>query len=88
MIGLKMLKWIGWGLGIWGIGLFWPEVNQSLSTPAMLGLVLALGAIILAYRIGCNLLEPKGHKSLPQRPKVEQKHTSRPSRPVPPLSMA
>lgn len=45
---MKGLKLVGLGIAIWGLSLLWPEINLVL-TPLMIGLVLGLGAITLAY---------------------------------------
>ena len=87
MQSLRVLKWIGLGVVIWGLSLLWPEINLVLTPPVMAGLVVVLTALILAYILGyyhsdidqnhCQHLDQDKHK-----------HSSRPSRPVPPLSMA
>jgi hypothetical protein len=84
---LNVLKWLGLGVAIWGVSLLWPEINLALTPPVMAGLVLALAAIILAYILGYY------HSRIDQGKVTgcdggKQKHSSRPSRPVPPLSMA
>jgi hypothetical protein len=87
MEGVTMLKWIGLGVIIWSLSLLWPEVNLVLSLPLLAGLVLALTAIILAYVLGYYHSQiDQRHRHSPDNNK--QKHSSRPSRPVPPLSMA
>jgi hypothetical protein len=83
MKGVTILKWMGLGVAIWSLSLVWPEVNLVLTLPVIAGLVLALGAIILGYyhrQIGRGQAERCNEN--------KQKHSSRPSRPVPPLSMA
>jgi hypothetical protein len=84
MVVLRFVKWIGWGLVIWGVGLFRPEIYQYLSPLAMAGLAISLGLTMLAYYLGRYVGR---HQQTPP-PSPEPKHASRPSRPVPPLSMA
>jgi hypothetical protein len=87
MKGATMLKWIGLGVAIWSLSLVWPEVNLVLTPPVMAGLALALGAIILAYALGYYYRQ-NDQAQTERSNKNKQKHSSRPSRPVPPLSMA
>lgn len=87
MKGLKMLKWVSLGVTIWSITLIWPEINLVLILPVITGLSVALTAIILAYVLGYYHSQVDQSKT-PCRDEVKPKHPSRPSRPVPPLSMA
>jgi hypothetical protein len=82
-----MLKWIGLGVVIWSLSLAWPEINLILTPPVLAGLVLALGAVILAYILGYYHRQIDQGQTEPGN-ENKQKHSSRPSRPVPPLSMA
>jgi hypothetical protein len=82
-----MLKWIGLGVVIWSLSLAWPEINLILTPPVLAGLVLALGAVILAYILGYYHRQIDQGQTEPGN-ESKQKHSSRPSRPVPPLSMA
>lgn len=84
---LKMLKWIAWGVAIWSLSLLWPEINLILTPSIMAGLVLVFAALILAYILGYYHSQID-HYLRCRRDEGEQKHSSRPSRPVPPLSMA
>lgn len=84
MKGLNLLKWLSLGIAIWGITLVWPEINLILTLPVMAGLVLALTAIILVGYYHSRIDQSKA----PCRDQGKPKHSSRPSRPVPPLSMA
>lgn len=87
MKGVTVLKWIGLGAVIWGLSLLWPEVNLVLTLPVLAGLVLALAATILAYILGYYHSQiDRGQ--MYRHHDIKQKHSSRPSRPVPPLSMA
>jgi|GEM_PF-1901839 len=87
MKGLNLLKWLILGIAIWSITLVWPEINLILTLPIMVGLVLALTAIILAYGLGYYHSRMDQNKA-PCRDQGKPKHSSRPSRPVPPFSMA
>jgi hypothetical protein len=46
---MKVLRLVGLGSLIWGLTWLWPEVNQVLAAPVMMGLTLGLGAVTLAY---------------------------------------
>jgi hypothetical protein len=46
---MKVLRLAGLGVVIWGLSLLWPGVNQLLTPPLMIGLILGLGASALAY---------------------------------------
>lgn len=46
---MKALKLVGLGVVIWGLSLIWPEANQLLSPPVMLGGALALGVAAAAW---------------------------------------
>ncbi len=87
MKALNMLKWLGLGAAIWSLSLLWPEINLILTPSVLAGMIFALATIILAYVLGYY------HSQIDQnkvhcRDEGKQKHSSRPSRPVPPLSMA
>lgn len=87
MKGLNILKWLGLGVVIWGMTLVWPEINLALTLPVIVGLIVAPTAIILAYVLGYYHSQVDQSKK-PCRDEGKPKHSSRPSRPVPPLSMA
>lgn len=87
MKGLNMLKWLGLGVVIWSMTLVWPEINLALTLPVIVGLIVALTAIILAYVLGYYYSQVDQSKT-PGRDEGKPKHSSRPSRPVPPLSIA
>jgi len=71
---MKVLRLVGLGSLIWGLTWLWPEVNQVLSAPVMMGLTLGLGAVTLAYVLIRRLDHyQEGHNA-------GQDH---PSRPVP-----
>jgi hypothetical protein len=86
MKGVNVLKWIGLGIVIWSLNLVWPEINLILTPPGVIGLILGFAAIILAYTLG--YYHSRIDHNLRRYNKPKQKHSSRPSRPVPPLSMA
>jgi hypothetical protein len=46
---MKAIKLVGLGVVVWGLSLIWPEVNQLLNLPVMLGGVLGLSAVAAAY---------------------------------------
>jgi hypothetical protein len=48
---MKALKIIGLAVVIWGLSLFWPEINQALTQEVTLGLGLALGLASLVYSL-------------------------------------
>lgn len=87
MKSLNILKWLGLGVVIWSMTLVWPEINLALTLPVIMGLIVALTAIILAYVLGYYHSQVDQSKT-PCRDEGKPKHSSRPSRPVPPLSMA
>jgi hypothetical protein len=46
---MKVIRILGLGFVVWGLGLLWPEVNQVLTPWAMMGATLGLGGLLLAY---------------------------------------
>jgi hypothetical protein len=46
---MKVLKLAGLGIVIWGLSLIWPEVNQFLTAPVMIGMLFGLGGVTVAY---------------------------------------
>jgi hypothetical protein len=46
---VKVLRLVLLGFAIWSVSLLWPGLNQALTSPAMIGLLLSLSAIALAY---------------------------------------
>ena len=72
------LRIVGLGIGVWSLSFAWPEVNQMLTPCVMVtGLVLALGAAILAH-----ILEQ--HLGLCDGDTSDRAGQDRPSRPIPP----
>lgn len=53
---MKVLKIIGLGVAIWGLSLFWPDLNLGLTPLVMTRLALGLG---LAYLLGQYLNRSK-----------------------------
>jgi hypothetical protein len=49
---MKVLKIIGLGVAIWGLSLFWPDLNRVFTPLMMMRLALGLG---LAYLLGQHL---------------------------------
>jgi hypothetical protein len=49
---MKVLKIIGLGVAIWGLSLFWPDLNLGLTPLVMTRLALGLGLVSLAYLLG------------------------------------
>jgi hypothetical protein len=47
----RLLKVTGLGIGIWGLTLLWPTINESLTPVFMIGLILALAVTLLVYII-------------------------------------
>lgn len=45
----RLLTVVGLGVGIWGLGLFWPYVNQILTPVTTAMLILGLATISLIY---------------------------------------
>jgi hypothetical protein len=46
---VKALRFFPLGFAIWAVSLLWPEVNQAFTSPTIIGLILSLSAIALAY---------------------------------------
>lgn len=44
---MKLLKWIGLGIGIWAVSLVWPEINLGLFVPVIIGLFGLSGILAL-----------------------------------------
>lgn len=87
MKAVRVLNWIALGVVIWSLSLVWPEINLILTRWDMVGLALVFAALVLAYVLGYYHSQIDYH--LRHGPaEAKQKHSSRPSRPVPPLSIA
>lgn len=83
---VTVLKWIGLGVAVWSLSLVWPEVNSNLTPSVIAGLALTLTALGGAYVL--SYYQRRIDRGPGQQPENRQKHSSRPSRPVPPLSLA
>jgi hypothetical protein len=46
---MRVLRFVGLGIIVWGLGLLWPQVNQLFTPPIASGIVLGLGAVAFAY---------------------------------------
>jgi hypothetical protein len=57
----KGLKIVGLGIAIWGLSLFWPEVNRLLTEPVLIKVVLGLGLVTLVYILSQYLGRPHNH---------------------------
>jgi hypothetical protein len=72
---MKLLRFAGLGIVIWGLSLLWPQVNQVLTPTVMMGMILGLGATTLAYVLIQRVNHHDHHNSIPVQ--------DQPSRPVP-----
>jgi hypothetical protein len=48
---MNVIRIVGLGIAIWGLSLIWPQVNQVLTSPAMMGGMLGLGAAAIGYTL-------------------------------------
>jgi 4-hydroxybenzoate polyprenyltransferase len=69
---MKALRLAGVGTAIWGLSWVWPEVNHVLTPSVMIGLILGLGAVTLAYvlirRLDRHLDSHNAGQDHPSRP--------------------
>jgi hypothetical protein len=69
---MKAFKLASLGILIWGLGLVWPQVNQVLTVPLMLGLILGLTVAVLVQvlvvRIGYGHSRNGAGQDHPSRP--------------------
>ena len=70
---VKLLRFAGVGIVIWGLSWLWPQVNQVLAPPVMIGMILGLAAATLAYLL-IQRLDYHDHDN-----GLEQDHPSHPS---------
>ena len=75
---MKALKIISLGIAIWGLSLIWPEINQSLTGPVTINLIIGLGIVILAYVIAQHLDWYHNHHNPGQDNRSRPNHSSRP----------
>ena len=71
---MKILRFAGAGIVIWGISWVWPQLNQVLSPSVMIGMILGLAAAMLAYLL-IQRLDFHDHNSSD----VGQEHPSHPT---------
>jgi threonine/homoserine/homoserine lactone efflux protein len=71
---MRVLRFVGLGIVIWGLSLLWPQANQLLTPPIVSGIVLGLGAVAFAYVAIQRLDHGQGDDGTSQ---------DRPSRPMP-----
>jgi hypothetical protein len=89
---MKWLKIIGLGVAMWGLSLIWLQVNELLTSPVVLGLIIGLAIMAPAYLLGQHIGR-RSHRSEPaSRPQLDRtrpalvfarKHHSLPTRPMP-----
>jgi hypothetical protein len=58
---IKGLKIVGLGIAVWGLSLFWPEVNRLLTESALIKVLLGLGVVTLVYVLSQYLGRPHDH---------------------------
>jgi hypothetical protein len=46
---MKALKIVGLGIVTWGLSLLWPQINQLLAPPIVVGVILGLSVGACAY---------------------------------------
>jgi hypothetical protein len=71
---MRLLRFAGVGIAIWGLSWLWPELNQVLAPSVMTGMILGLAATTLAYLL-IQRLDYHGHEN----GTVEQDHPSHPT---------
>ncbi len=69
---MRVLKFVGLGIVIWGLSLLWPQVNQLLTPPIVSGIVLGLGTVAFGYIIIRRFDHDQGDNG------TSQDHPSRP----------
>jgi hypothetical protein len=57
----KGLRIAGLGIAVWGLTLFWPEINRFLNDEMIIKIVLGLGGVILIYVLRQHLGWPHDH---------------------------
>ena len=71
---MKLLRFAGVGIVIWGLSWLWPQLNQVLAPSVMIGMILGLAAATLAYSL-IQRLDFHDHNN----GTVEQDHPSQPT---------
>jgi hypothetical protein len=46
---MRLLRFAGLGVALWGLSWLWPQLNQVLAPSVMTGMILVLAAATLAY---------------------------------------
>ena len=72
---MKLLRYAGVGVVIWGLSWLWPQLNQVLAPSVMMGLIIGLSATTLAYLL-IQRLDYHDHND---NGAVEQDHPSHPT---------
>jgi hypothetical protein len=70
------------GIAIWGLSLFWPEINRFLTEAVMIKVILGLGVITLVYVLHQHLSWPHDH----HRTKQNDPHNPIPNNLTPSVS--
>jgi len=63
---MKLLKLAGLGITTWSLSLIWPQVNQVLTPPVMIGIALGLGVLAIGYLLMQRLDFHHDHNSTGQ----------------------
>jgi hypothetical protein len=71
---MRLLRFAGVGIVIWGLSWIWPQLNQMLAPSVMIGMILGLAATTLAYLL-IQRLDYRVHDN----GTVEQDHPSHPT---------
>jgi hypothetical protein len=58
---MKLWKCIVLGIGLWGVSLIWPDINQALTSEITIKLVLGLGTIWLIYELEQSITHHHKH---------------------------
>jgi hypothetical protein len=58
----KVVKIIGLGIAIWGLGLLWPAINQGLTDSVLISLGLVLCLVMLIHSLIRFFSYPDNHR--------------------------
>jgi hypothetical protein len=58
---IKGMRIAALGIALWGLSLFWPEINRFLTEAVIIKVVLGLGLVILVYILSQYLGWPHDH---------------------------